>query len=83
MKTFNTIYNTLLLSGVVLIIFLIATKKQTLNTDLEIYTNKNIYYVSGLTVTNEVSDEVLTFKDRESLKVFISDVTSGVLEYHY
>lgn len=83
MKTFNTIYNTVLLSGVVLIIFLIATKKQTLNTDLEIYTNKNIYYISGLTVTNEVSDEVITFKDRESLKVFISDVTSGVLEYHY
>lgn len=43
---------------------------------LEIYTPKNIYYIDGLTVSNEKNDLVLTFADKESLKNYIANITA-------
>lgn len=51
------------------------------NTDLEVYTNYTIYYIKGLTVTEEASDTVLRFKDKESLKSYISEMTSQDIWY--
>ena len=53
------------------------------STDLEIYTQDNIYYINELTVTNEKTNEKLTFSNKESLKLYISDVTSKVIIYNY
>lgn len=47
----------------------------TSKTDLEIYTNENIYYVNGLTVTNEGNAERLVFENKEQLKEYISHMT--------
>lgn len=44
-------------------------------TDLEIYTEQDIIYVNDKTVTFENTDEVYTFKDNESLKLFIVKTT--------
>jgi hypothetical protein len=44
--------------------------------DLEIYTPENIYYIEGLTVTNESNSETFTFKTKTELKEFISDRTA-------
>jgi len=63
-----------------LIIYILSYNPRT---DLEIYTQDNIYYINGLTVTNEQSDESITFSDMESLKIYISDVTSKVIIYNY
>lgn len=52
--------------------------KSTNKYDLEIYTVSNIYYINGLTVTNEVNDDILIFKDMENLKEYISNVTSEI-----
>lgn len=46
-------------------------------TDLEIYTTENIYYINGLSVTNEVGNEIKTFKNKAELKAYISEITSG------
>lgn len=45
-------------------------------TDLEIYTTNDIYYIKGLRVTSEVSPEVYYFNTNQELKQFISKVTS-------
>ena len=44
-------------------------------TDLEIYTEDNIYYINGLIVTNESDDEVLVFDNKKELKDYISKIT--------
>ena len=44
-------------------------------TDLEIYTEDNIYYINGLIVTNESDDEVLVFDSKKELKDYISKIT--------
>lgn len=44
-------------------------------TDLEIYTLENIYYIDGLTVTNESNDKVLEFETQQELFDFISITT--------
>lgn len=46
-------------------------------TELEIYTSDNIYYLNGLTVTNEADEETLNFNSKEGLKTFISDITAN------
>jgi len=51
-------------------------KQEILLTDIEIYTPENIYYINGLTVTNENDGQTLEFKDKESLKEYISDKTA-------
>ena len=45
-------------------------------TDLEIYTKDNIYYIKHLTVTNEVDNNRLQFESREELKEYISNLTA-------
>lgn len=44
-------------------------------TDLEIYTKSDIIYIRGLSVSFESKEDTYVFRDRESLKVFISTVT--------
>lgn len=46
------------------------------DTDLEIYTKENIYYVRGLSVANEVSQELVLFKNKEGLKKYLSAKTA-------
>lgn len=58
---------------VILIIF--HAGKDYAETDLEIYTSDNIYYIDGLKVTNEVNEDILIFANRASLKQYISTVT--------
>jgi hypothetical protein len=50
-------------------------KEKTPTHDLEIYTEKNIYYIKDLTVTDEVGIIHETFKTNKELKEFISDIT--------
>lgn len=45
------------------------------STDLEIYTHRNIYYVKGLSVTEDNSDIKLSFKNKEELKEYIAHMT--------
>ena len=45
--------------------------------NLEIYTPENIYYINGLTVTNEVNEETKTFETPEDLNIYISNVTAN------
>ena len=45
-------------------------------TDLEVYTKDNIYYIKHLTVTNEVDNNRLQFESREELKEYISNLTA-------
>lgn len=49
------------------------------STDIEIYTEKNIYYIKGLTVTNEANDKKIKFAKRVDLKNYISKVTANDL----
>lgn len=55
--------------------FVTSCKREV--TNLEIYTSNNIYYINGLTVTNEVNNDTLTFNDMRSLKNYISDITAN------
>jgi hypothetical protein len=50
------------------------TEAQT-KTDLEIYTQDDIYYIDGLTVTRENSNDGYIFITQQDLKLFISDLT--------
>lgn len=43
---------------------------------LEIYTNEDIIYIEGLTVSFESIESTFTFKDAESLNNYISIVTA-------
>lgn len=45
-------------------------------TDIEIYTRENIYYINDLTVTNESTDYVVTFSSKEALKEYISYISA-------
>ena len=45
-------------------------------TDIEIYTNTNIYYIEGLKVSNENNDQIYIFNDKQSLKEYIGTVTA-------
>lgn len=49
------------------------------STDIEIYTEKNIYYIKGLTVTNEANDKKIKFAQGIDLKNYISKVTANDL----
>lgn len=51
-------------------------EKENTKTDLEIYTRDNIYYIKGLTVTNEVDGAEKRFKTKEELKKYISNLTA-------
>lgn len=51
-------------------------------TDLEVYTPMNIYYINGLTVTNEVDESVMIFKDKYDLKLWLSDITAWDVNNH-
>jgi hypothetical protein len=51
--------------------------KENNKTDLEIYTKDNIYYIRGLTVSNEVDATVITFSSGEELKEYISNLTAN------
>ena len=66
----------ILLLGMIagLIIGQIADNKS--DDELEIYTLENIYYLNGLTVTNESTSEVLEFKNKTELKEYISKITA-------
>lgn len=55
--------------------FVTSCKREV--TNLEIYTSNNIYYINGLTVTNEVNNDTLTFNNMRSLKNYISDITAN------
>jgi hypothetical protein len=44
-------------------------------TNLEIYTLENIYYINGLTVTDENSNPPIRFNTQAELKKYISDIT--------
>lgn len=44
-------------------------------TDIEIYTLENIYYINGLTVTDENSNPPIRFNTQAELKKYISDIT--------
>lgn len=66
----KTIIKIITLTGVLLT----SCKKEAVN--LEIYTYKNIYYINGLTVTNEATTDTLRFKDMKSLSIYISDITA-------
>lgn len=66
----------ILIGLTVLAIFNLKSEPQ----DLEIYTASNIYYVRGLTVTNEATTDTLRFKDKESLKNYISTVTANEIQ---
>ena len=73
--TRNTAYS-LLYIATLLIVSLLCSCGNNYDTDLEIYTTEDIYYINGLTLTSE-SDEVdTTFRDNEELKIFLSDLTS-------
>ena len=50
------------------------TEAQT-KTDLEIYTQDDIYYIDGLTVTRENSNDGYIFITQQDMKSFISDLT--------
>lgn len=63
----------LILNIVALLVILIYTNNKS--TDLEIYTYEDIIYINDNTVTFENSDEVYTFKDKESLKLYIANKT--------
>lgn len=43
---------------------------------MEVYSCKDIYYVKGLEIRRETSEEVLKFKDRKSLINHLSEVTA-------
>lgn len=45
-------------------------------TDLEIYTTEDVYYIDNLTVKSESGEVNFTFKTKEELKTFISDITA-------
>lgn len=81
MKTFINISIGLLM-GVLLVLGIHDNNQCYRSTDLEIYTDKNIYYIKGLTVSSEASNVTLTFKNKKQLKDFISDVTSWDLYYN-
>ncbi len=76
MKKLNSI---LLIAILVLSIAIYSTKKSSF--DLEIYTDQNIYYVNGLTVTNESDDTTLIFNTAKELKNYISYKTANDIEY--
>ena len=46
-------------------------------TDLEIYTQDDIYYINGLEVTTEATGEVIFFGCNQELKHFIADLTAN------
>ena len=46
-------------------------------TDLEIYTQDDIYYIDGLTITRENSNEGYIFTTPEDMKLFIADLTAS------
>ena len=50
------------------------------NTDLEIYTDKDIYYIEGLTVTRESDALKLTFDGRDVMKDYMSYQTAKDLK---
>ncbi len=54
----------------------LAVAEKIFETDLEIYTYNNIYYVKGNIVTNESNSTVMVFEDKTSLKNYISDITA-------
>lgn len=63
----------LIVNIIALLVILIFTNNKS--TDLEIYTYEDIIYVNNNTVTFENTDEVYTFKDKESLKLFVANKT--------
>lgn len=66
------IFNTIISFWMGFILCCLITEK----TDLEIYTKDNIYYIEGLTVTNEADASEKTFKTKEELKEYISNITA-------
>lgn len=61
-------------------IALLATSCKREVTNLEIYTSRNIYYINGLTVTNEVNNDTLTFKNMASLRNYIGNITANEIK---
>lgn len=73
MKNAVTVVLVILFSSVVFYLFCAKIRQE--KTDLEIYTKDNIYYINGLQVTNEVSNDTLNFDNQNQLKEYISNLT--------
>lgn len=80
-KTIDTI--TAILMSIFIITFIwmmivkISDTRVKQDHDLEIYSKEDIIYIQGLTVTFESREDTLRFKDKESLRVYISNLTSN------
>ena len=74
MKTLILTLSILLLISIITLTYIIGYNDN--KTDLEIYTSDNIYYIKGLKVSEEKEFTVTEFKDKQSLKDFISEVTA-------
>lgn len=59
-----------------LLIYTLLVLHSQPETDLEIYTTNDIYYIKGLTITRENSNEGYIFNTPSDLKVFIAELTS-------
>lgn len=80
MKTSKFNLFTLGLLAIALIVILSSLNPKT---ELEIYTDRNIYYINGLEVTDEANDEILYFNSMEALKKWLSDKTAEDVESSY
>lgn len=67
---------------IVLMLALIIGQFLTDKTDLEIYTNDDIYYIDGLTVTRENSPEGYIFTTKEDMKIFFAELTANNVKTH-
>lgn len=68
------------LLGIILIVILSSLNPKT---ELEIYIDRNIYYINGLEVTDEANDEILYFNSMEALKKWLSDKTAEDVDSSY
>lgn len=78
-KFYDSIIILLMISAIFVCVAMATTIYNTPgtdNTDLEIYTTDNIYFIHGLTVTNDMDRTVLNFESRADLKEYISTVTA-------
>lgn len=51
------------------------------NTDLEIYTDRDIYYITGLRILSESGEIDKEFANRQELKKFVIQQTARDIEY--
>jgi len=68
-KIIGTVFISLLVGAIV--------GAKCMQTDLEIYTNDNIYFIDGLTVENEANTTILHFSSKAELKEYIGTITAN------